>query len=428
MNRRLSCRLAAALALPVLGLGLVGPPSGFSDPGNPAPPIPNPELVALDQVRAVADPISALYKEPGFGRVRLDADRRQVIVSWHGTPPPEVTSAVGANDDGVTLTLKQVAFSDTQLDVRAQRLMDANRAAGQPIVHMIRKRPDMSGLVAYVAPEDLAQARKSAGPALDSTFTDRAGVAVDVAAGPAVKLQTRGDDSPPWQGGALIRFPNNSGATCTSGFSVLENGTGRGLFLTAGHCKLDPNTEAPVQTPIRDGAGDFIANNADMRWASGDESLIVDPDAVPGTIGEVYGGPWNVQPSHGRYDLHVGGDSVPSIDDYVCVSGMNLGERCGHQIIDTGVSFNCPGTTVNCHGFLYGGNGVTTASGDSGAPVYSKRADGRVGARGIHSGAVQFGASCPSSMRFPQALCGTVSIAVGIHQLKDRWNVQVEID
>lgn len=412
----------------MLGLGLIGTPSSFSDPGNPAPPVPNPELVPLDQVRAVADAMSAHYKEPGFGRVELDADKRQVVVSWQGTPPAAVAEAVGTNKDGVTLTLKQVAFSDAQLDVKAQRLMDANRAAGQPIVHMIRKRPDMSGLVAYVEPDNLAQARESAGPALDRTFTDRAGVAVDVAAGPAVKLQTRGDDSPPWQGGALIRFPNNSGATCTSGFSVLENGTGRGLFLTAGHCKLDLTTETPVQTPIRSGAGLHIANNADMRWAPGYESLIVDPDASPATIGEIYGGPWNVQPSHARYDLHVGGDSVPSVGDFVCVSGANLGERCGHQITDTGVNFNCPGTTANCQGFLYGGNGVTTADTDSGAPVYANRADGRVGARGIHSGAVQLGASCPSSMRFPQAMCGTLSIAVGIHQLKDRWNVQVEID
>jgi V8-like Glu-specific endopeptidase len=425
--------LLTALTVAAMAAAMsAGPSSADSESTDPAA---DPELAALDQVHEISEPLSRLYDAPGFGKVVLDTGARTVEVWWHGTPPKEVTEALGVQANGVTVVLREAVLSDAELNRDAQRLMDRNRAAGEAIVDYMLKSPDLSGLTAIVEPGHLRSARSARraardGETLEEAFSVRAGVPVDVVAGQGLDLQSRGNDSAPWQGGAQIRFPGTThGNICTTGFSVLENGTGRGLLLTAGHCTLNlPESEANAVSAVNDWAGDHIANDADTSWAPNYESLIIDPDASPATIGQVYGGPWNATSGNARYDLHVGGSAPPAVGDIVCVSGANGGERCNRTITNTSVPFNCPGTTDNCSGFIYSGSGVTSINGDSGAPVYVKRSDGRVGARGIHIGGLDT-VSCPSDRRFnPQGDCSSQALAVGIHQLESRWGVTVEED
>lgn len=69
------------------------------------------------------------------------------------------------------------------------------------------------------------------------------------------------------------------------------------------------------------------------------------------------------------------------------------------------------------------GTGVGGARGDSGGPMYIKRADGRVGARGIiiHGENV---VTCGSTAE-PTTCYSTVH-GVGIHRLLARWGVTIE--
>lgn len=397
-------------------------PSAAEEGGDYTPPKElDPVLVSMDQVRDVADAMAAHYNDAGYAYTALDFDTRIVTLYYKGTPPEDALAAQAPNADGVRVEIVPTKYSEPELHAGAQALMDTSRLLDGPLINTIFKNKDYSGLIANVDPKQL-----EAATALINDYQKAAGVPVEIGSGQAVDFQTRRNDSSPWQGGGQLHFPGtNLHNVCTSGFSVLTTG-GEGRLLTAGHCKLNGENEAT--TRVNDGGGDLIANNGDMQWAPNYDSLLIDPPASPATIGKVFGGPWDAGTGNARYQFHVGGSAAPSVGDTVCVSGANTGERCNRTITNTGVEFNCPGTTTNCSGFVYSGSGVTTTGGDSGAPVYVERADGSVGARGIHSGGLN-SVSCPSDTAgFEAGSCSSISIAVGIQQLTDRWNVVVEQD
>lgn len=420
MNHRRRSRpgrvVAAAVSACVVAFAMLAAPSSAEPGGQDPKPSEDPVLVSMDQVRAVAEPLAGLYDQKGFGRVSLDFATREVHIAWNGTPPEQVIAAEGVNADGVRVVLESVPFSDQELTSKATTLIDLGRLPGGIPVQVVTKRPDLSGLVAEVTAPDL----KAAGAVQEvaNTLTKLVGVPVDVQVGQELMPQTRRNDSAPWQGGGQLRFPAN-GNFCTSGFAVLTSG-GAGRLLTAGHCNQGAGSR------VNDGAGDQIAAAGTSQFAGNYDSLLIDPSASPATIGKVFGGPWDAGTGHNRYQFHVGGAAPPSVGDTVCVSGANSGEHCNREITDTGVTLNCYGYT--CTGFIYRGSGVTTVGGDSGAPVYVMRADGRVGARGIHSGGLNT-VTCPTDTAVdPGGNCSSRSFAIGIHQLTDRWKVIVEQD
>ncbi|MFZ2503430.1 MAG: hypothetical protein WAW88_12230 [Nocardioides sp.] len=399
-----------------MAFAMLAAPSSAEPGGQEPRPLEDPALVAMDQVRVVAEPLANLYDQEGFGRVALDFDTREVRVAWRGTPPDQVAAAEGVNADGVRVVVESAPFSDRELTSKATALIDLGRLPGGVPVQVVTKRPDLTGLVAEITGADL----KAAGTIQEVAdgLTKTVGVPVDVRLGQELTPQTRRNDSAPWQGGGQLRFPGN-GAFCTSGFAVLTSG-GAGRLLTAGHCNPAAGSR------VNDGAGDQIAAAGTSQFAGNYDSLLIDPSASPATIGKVFGGPWDAGTGHNRYQFHVGGAAPPSVGDTVCVSGANSGEHCNREIVDTGVTLNCYGHT--CTGFIYRGPGVTTVGGDSGAPVYVMRSDGRIGARGIHSGGLNT-VTCPTDTAVdPDGNCSSRSFAIGIHQLTDRWNVIVEQD
>lgn len=416
-RRRIRPGWVATAAASACGLAfaMLAAPSS-AEPGRTDPsPSADPVLIAMDEVREAAEPLADLYDQPGFGRVTLDFDTREVHVAWHGTPPAAVTDSEGVNADGVQVIIESVPFSDRDLTSKAVMLVELGRLPGGIPVEVVTKNSDMSGLVAEVPAvgvEAIGTLHEVA-----KKLTTLTGVSVDVQIGEGLFPQTRRNDSAPWQGGGQMRFTAN-GNFCTSGFAVLtSNGSGR--LLTAGHCNPGAGSR------INDGAGDRIAAEGTSRYAAGVDSLLVDPAASPATIGKVFGGPWDAGTGANRYQFNVGGSSPPSVNDTVCVSGANSGEHCNRDITDTGVVTNCYGTT--CTGFIYRGPGITSVGGDSGAPIYVIRSDGRVGARGIHSGGLNQ-VVCPNDTAVPTNNCSSRSFGIGIHQLTDRWNVVVEQD
>lgn len=401
-----------------------------AEPG-PAPEIitnPDPAEVAIDEVRAAGDAVS-LYKEPGFGKVTLDLDAREVRVFWKGTPPTEVSSRVGVDDNGVTTTLVPTEYSDAELLEAAEDLMYAGLEAEGTPISFVSQFPDLSGLTAAIRPRILAKSEARDATAsdtgLEEKLEDIAGVPVETKTGlPPTTGLTRQNDSPPWQGGGAMIFGN--GFFCSTGFAVLTS-TGAGRLLSAAHCDLSANRV------INDGTDNqVISNGGDaVDRADAFDSLLIDPAASPGTIGKIFGGPFNAGTGADRYEFFVGGFSIPQEGDAVCFSGANSGEHCANKTIqETSGTFFCPQTTVVCQGFRSGGGGtVTGVGGDSGGPVYSNRAGTqRKWARGIISAEVPgTEVACPNT-RTGTSRCYSQVWSIGIHSLLDRWNARLEVE
>lgn len=391
------------------------------------------ELQRMDAVRDVGASVD-LSTEKGFGKVVLDLDKQQVHLYWKGTPPAEVLYGLGTQPNGVELILEQAVYSDVELLVAGERILDAGRLKGGVRIQGVARTPNMSGLIAEVTRADL-QARSAGNEEspqralLEVDLGSIAGVPVDVVEGAPPVPTTRQNDSPPWQGGGAMRFVGASTSYCTTGFAVL-NSSGQGRLLSAAHCDTTGDRE------IRDGTGnqEIAPGNAsvDIRIA-GIDSMIIDPSASPGTIGKVFGGAFNQAAGTAKYEYHVGGSGgVGSAQegDEVCLSGANSGEHCNKTITDGTYLLDCPGNpSLNCNAFVYGAaTGITVAQGDSGGPIYVERSDGRVGARGIQSAGrgtteVTPSSNCPNvADNDPVVRCFRSGIGISITRILDYWS------
>jgi hypothetical protein len=386
-----------------------------------------PSGIAIDQVRDAAATVS-LYKEPGFGKVTVDLDAREVDVHWKGDPPEAVTNALGRNENGVVVRMIPVKYSDAELLAAAERIMYASLEPGAIRISSVSRFPDMAGLTAKYSPRRIAEARSAAiatGTTLSAELTGLAGVPVTTAEGlPVTTGLTRQNDSPPWQGGGAIEVQANGGY-CSTGFSMVT-ASGQGRLLTAAHCDLTANSQ------LRDGSnnatsGVITPGGAAVDRAADLDSLLIDPEDSPGSIGKVFGGPWNAGTGHSRYQFHVGGWTIPHQGDAVCFSGAMSGEHCTDKtILETGGTFWCPRTVIVCEGFRSGGGGTVTATaGDSGGPVYSPRSgSGRMWARGIISAEVPETQELCPSVADPDRVgnrCYRQVWSIGIHRLIDHW-------
>ena len=199
---------------------------------------------------------------------------------------------------------------------------------------------------------------------------------------------SRLSDSAPFWGGARINTP--TGQQCTSNFSWMDS-THYYMF-TAGHC--GPSGGA-YSTPVQ-AMGSVTATSRE-NWSTstgtqlfpndgtyrGDISLI-QVTAPTGTQPYMYKGAYNTSSSAGVKEMWWG---APTPGDQFCTGGSFSGEICGFT-----VSYGAG----SVRGMVDGGGGVwwrgvtqasksgpCTQNGDSGAPVYTVRADGLIAAKGI---------------------------------------------
>lgn len=181
-----------------------------------------------------------------------------------------------------------------------------------------------------------------------------------VAAGstvPAPRPAGRANDRSPASGGALIITQSE---TCTTGFGVVSEATGKRQLLTAGHC-------GPVGSPWFNGDGEFLGN-AVARHPEAD-ALVIDADSS----GRVWHGA--VTENLDGVDEKartVTGARSPEVGQYLCTSGAVSGTHCGLRVTRVGVVLSIAGTDVP--GQVEAEQVRHTAAagnGDSGGPVYS---------------------------------------------------------
>lgn len=406
--------LAAAAVLPVIAVTV----EAVAEPGVPAPVAVDPDS-ARDAVTETSEALTAHWKDAGYGKVAVDYDAMSVTVYWKGGKAPAAVEAMtGDQPNGVHVTVVPSKYSEKDLLDAGRRIMDGARTSEPGSVVTVGARPDLSAVVATL--KDSSRLAKDQGKARTQLESLSSGVPVDiaVAAQPIAQIN-RQNDSAPWQGGGALAYSDGNNY-CSVGFSVLRSdGTGR--LLSASHCNDN------VGAVVRDGVGDRIGVISNVVRGTYD-SILIDPDASPATVGKVFGGPWNASTTNNRYQFSVGGSAAPAEGETVCTSGAMSGEHCNRVIRETSINFSCgPNGNYTCQGFRSSGSGVTVAAGDSGGPLYVMRSDGRVGARGILTSA-SGSISCPAGSTAEPTDCYTSVYSVGIHRLVDYWNLTVEED
>jgi len=413
-----------AVFLATTGLALFGLMASVgvavAEPGGDAPPVEVPTTTLRDSVTDTVEPLANLYSKEGFGRTEVSYEPARVTVYWKGSPPPEINSAVESAPEGVDVIVRQVPYSQSDFDLASSLIFEASPTSpdGAPTVSATVPWKNMDGLTVEMVASELPAARGQFLSSTEQEFEELTGLPVNVRSAPEPELLTRQNDSAPWQGGGAIA-DRTGDDYCSTGFAVVTPG-GVGRLLSAGHCSATGRI-------IRDGVGDRIGTVIDM--APNRDALLIDaesPSGVASTIGKAFGGAWNASPSAPRYQSFVGGAAPPSQGEIVCTSGARTGEQCNRRITDVGVGFPCwRDLQRDCTGFRLTGDGASGGRGDSGGPIYIRRDDGRVGARGI----IQTGRNpmdqCGQTTAEP-TVCFRVVFSVGIQTLLDRFNVRIE--
>ncbi|MFF4365453.1 S1 family peptidase [Streptomyces sp. NPDC001594] len=246
---------------------------------------------------------------PGFAGIAVDPERATLHLYWRGPVPEPVRS-----------------------EVRHLRRPSVRIEVGRPP----SPRPGGTG--------EAPKASAAAGPATGTTD-------------PAPRPPGRANDRSPVSGGALII---TQAETCTTGFGVVSEATGKRQLLTAGHC-------GPVGSPWFNGDGDFLGN-AVARHPEAD-ALVIDADSSDrvwhGAVTETLDGiDDRARP--------VTGARTPEVGQYLCTSGAVSGTHCGLRVTRTGVVLSIAGTDVP--GQIEAeqvGHIASAGNGDSGGPVYS---------------------------------------------------------
>lgn len=244
-----------------------------------------------------------------------------------------------------------------------------------------------------------------------------AGVPVSVIGADSLVLTTgtRQNDGDPWWGGsAMIRpIDPTTSVYCSTAFSVLDGAYGR--LLSAAHCDLSGDLAWTDGTRV-----DMFSLGGSTVWAvPASDSLLLDP--VGGTQGKVHVG--GIASSTYK---KVAGSATNSVGDPVCTGGANSGEHCGDlTIISDAAVGSCNGYT--CTMIVASSSSVSVVAGDSGGPVYSLNADGRVTAKGVISaGLTSTRSTCPVTQVSPNGDCFKAVAYLPIRPLLSTWNVSLE--
>jgi hypothetical protein len=341
----------------VAGALAVGPPMPANAEPTPIAPTADGRAGVLEQRPLVeaATMVRTAVEASGFdGLASIVIEAKSVAVWWKGgrqALPGRITAAVDMAGKVAPVHVENAKYSMSELLAASAKLENQLRA--HPGFHGINARPDGSGLIVKV---------DTTGPAVNADAVPDVGVPTTVSIEERMLPISRGNDSPPWSGGAEI-VNTSIGAGCTSGFGVNTPGGGRAI-LTAGHCGNPGNR-------ITDGAGEFIGNVGpdDNNF----DVLIVPTSAVTNRI-YVGGGNSNQQRT-------VTSGGAPFIGERLCQSGNTSANAVGGPICNLQVQFEGTDSQRLWEARQLDGQ-IAARPGDSGGPVYNDRGDGTVIARG----------------------------------------------
>ncbi|MEN3612982.1 chymotrypsin family serine protease [Plantactinospora sp. ZYX-F-223] len=320
-----------------------------------------------EKLNAAADTVQAAAGNPalsGFAGARVDAATNTLTIYWHGEQQPAVQAAIAtARRAGIDVKVQAAAYSLHTLQKEADRLAGRRFSSGRVV--LVGPAPDGNSLEVGVTP-DGGNARASTD--LHQVNDELASnVKLDLSLESPAEFTTRGADTTPYWGGALIV----NGGACTSGFGVRGNNGAARYLLTAAHCG---------QGQWRTGAGTVIGNTLTNTTVEYDGMLIL-TDA--GTA--VYEGP-SFATGDTNTGRHINAASTNQVGNLVCTGGSFSGTACGWTVRALNQTLTPEGgPTIRGLVRAEAANRVAgVGNGDSGGPVYVQ--SGNAGtARGIIS-------------------------------------------
>ncbi|MBL7258946.1 peptidase [Paractinoplanes lichenicola] len=274
---------------------------------------------------------------PGYAGITLN--KADVTVYWKGALPASMRRVVDQASGQAPVKVQRAAYSMAELRQAAAKL------SGQAV----KLQPDGSGLIVSVP------------QAVRATAVPDVGVPVTVVAEAALEPVSRDDDWAPWKGGATI-VNTDQGTACTSGFGV-RNGSAS-YILTAAHC-------GQAGQRFTDGRGEFIGTIG-PRHQDHDVELVptssVDGYIYVGTPTDSVAAP-------------VEGWGWTFVGEYLCQSGVTSSRQLGRPVCNLKVLFYYADREDLVEAEQTEGQ-PAARPGDSGGPIYSIAASGKVVAKG----------------------------------------------
>ncbi|MDR0284264.1 MAG: S1 family peptidase [Propionibacteriaceae bacterium] len=210
---------------------------------------------------------------------------------------------------------------------------------------------------------------------------------------PAFEASTsysRASDVPRYGGGAAINVPVGG---CSSGFSWVSGSTH--MMLTAGHCIPSGGTvyapSGAVMGTVASGSRETWDTNVGTVYMTGTSVLRGDLALIQLPAG-VTAGPLMYTGGPTSSTLATVGSMwsrSPAVGDQFCTGGSTAGEICGWSVSEINIIVqytNDAGKPTLRNGTRATKWGGGVLHGDSGGPVYTVGADGKVVAKGIISG------------------------------------------
>jgi len=309
------------------------------------------DLQRMQQQRPLVAAASAVRWEverradPGYAGISLGESA--VDLWWKGAVPASMRRVVAQASRSAPVIVHAADYSMAELRIAAGRLR-ASWPGGGDAVQAIKFKPDGSGLVASV-------------PLSLKASIPYVGVPVDLAVEAPLRPTSRDDDWAPWKGGATIVNPDQ-GTACTSGFGV-RNGSASYL-LTAAHC-------GQAGQRFTDARGEFIGT-------IGPRNQDHDVELVPTSSvdGYVYVG----TPTD-SVAASVEGWGWTFIGEYLCQSGVTSSRELGRPVCNLKVLFYYADREDLVEAEQTEGQ-TAARPGDSGGPIYSVAASGKLVAKG----------------------------------------------
>ena len=312
------------------------------------------DLQRIDRQRPLVAAASAVrweierHNHPGYAGISLGDSA--VALWWKGAVPAAMRRVIARASQSAPVQVHAAAHSMADLRDAAGRLR-ASWPGGGDRLQAIKLKADGSGLVVSVPGT----------AALRGATVPDVGVPVTVAAEAALEQTSRDDDWAPWKGGATIVNPDQ-GTACTSGFGV-RNGSA-GYILTAAHC-------GQAGQRFQDARGEFIGT-------IGPRNQDHDVELVPTSSvdGYVYVG----NPTDNLVGL-VEGWGWTFVGEYLCQSGVTSSRELGRPVCNLKVLFYYADREDLVEAEQTEGQ-TAARPGDSGGPIYSVSASGKLVAKG----------------------------------------------
>jgi hypothetical protein len=303
---------------------------------------------------------------------------KQTVVQGHATAAGQVRLAGATAAGRQAVAAPRVVRSWAALDRIQDDLVNLRRLRQPGTESIVLTYPDPRTNRVVIVTDQLARplfATLAKGFATDA-------VAVRPIAGLRSELTGRQSDTSPYYGGAKI----TNGGGCTSGFAW-RVGTQHAM-VTAGHCIYDSfpqgvyapsgalmGTVSSTEDNYRAGTGSIKINGQSSYY--GDLALV---RMSASSAAKIFVG--SSTSSTSAWVSEMGGWSV--MGDQFCTGGQSTGEICGWSVqAANAVFYNPNGEVTRNMVWSYQKGNPCTAGGDSGGPVYWKKPDGTIGAKGI---------------------------------------------